>query len=463
MQVRPLAQRDPGKVSLYACGPTVYDHPHLGHARQALTYDVLRRYLEWRGVEVHHVANVTDIDDNIINRANKEGRTEPQVAAEWEAVYIEVMDELGILHPHDRPHATEFIDEMVAFIAILMDNGSAYATESGVYLRVRSVPGYGDLVHRSFDELAEGSGARVEVDEHKEDPLDFALWKSAKPDEPTWPSPWGPGRPGWHIECVAMSLGILGDGFDLHGGGDDLVFPHHTNERAEAIAAGRPFAQHWLHNAMLNVGGEKMAKSLGNFRTVRDLLDEHPLNARALRLLLLQTHYRKTMEVNAEVVNQARAAVERIDAMARRAEAAGIPLDGPERDGAGRDTASLEAFQTAMDNDLGTPEAVAVIFDTVRRANTALDAGPGSDMGEAARLVATVADLTGALGIGVGGVRDVPESDGISVDGIEALVAARSDARESRDFAEADRLRDELAALGVVVEDTPTGPVWHRR
>ena len=466
MQVRPLAQRDPGKVSLYACGPTVYDHPHLGHARQALTYDVLRRYLEWRGVEVHHVANVTDIDDNIINRANKEGLTEPQVAAEWEAVYIEVMDELDILHPHDRPHATEFVDEMVAFIATLMDNGSAYATESGVYLRVRSVPGYGDLVHRSFDELAEGSGARVEVDEHKEDPLDFALWKSAKPDEPTWPSPWGPGRPGWHIECVAMSLGILGDGFDLHGGGDDLVFPHHTNERAEAIAAGRPFAQHWLHNAMLNVGGEKMAKSLGNFRTVRDLLDEHPLNARALRLLLLQTHYRKTMEVNAEVMTQARAAIERIDSMARRAGAAGVPLDGTQLDGIGCDTASLEAFVAAMDNDLGTPEAVAVIFDTVRRANTALDTSPAGDSEEAARLVATVVDLTAALGIGVGGTHGAEDSGGASEsdsDKIEALVAARSSARDSKDFAEADRLRDELTALGVVVEDTPNGPVWHRR
>ena len=452
-KVRPLAQRDAGKVSLYACGPTVYDHPHLGHARQALTYDVLRRYLEWRGVEVHHVANVTDIDDNIINRANKECLTEPQVAERWEAVYIEAMDELDILHPHHRPHATEFVDEMVAFIETLTDNGSAYTTESGVYLRVRSVPGYGDLVHRSFDELAEGSGARVEVDEHKEDPLDFALWKSAKPDEPTWPSPWGPGRPGWHIECVAMSLGILGDGFDLHGGGDDLVFPHHTNERAEAIAAGRPFAQHWLHNAMLNVGGEKMAKSLGNFRTVRDLLDEHPLNARALRLLLLQTHYRKTMEVNAEVMSQARAAIERIDAMARRARAAGIPLDGIERD-----AEALDAFRVAMDYDLGTPEAVAVIFDTVRRANTALDAGHA----EAAVLVATVADLAGALGIRVGEADGADDADGCD-DEIKALVAARSSAREARDFVEADRLRNELASLGVVVEDTPSGPVWHRR
>ena len=427
----------------------------------------MRRYLEWRGVEIHHVANVTDIDDNIINRANQEGLTEPQVAEKWEAVYVEVMDELDILHPHDRPHATEFVDEMVAFIETLMGNGSAYTTESGVYLRVRSVPGYGDLVHRSFDELAEGSGARVEVDEFKEDPLDFALWKSAKPNEPTWPSPWGRGRPGWHIECVAMSLGILGDGFDLHGGGDDLVSsPTTTNERAEAIAAGRPFAQHWLHNAMLNVGGEKMAKSLGNFRTVRDLLDDHPLNARALRLLLLQTHYRKTMEVNAEVMTQARAAIERIDAMARRAAAAGIALDGEDRD-----TASLDAFRAAMDNDLGTPEALAVIFDTVRRANTALDAGNALDVStagaagaDAAALVATVVDMAGALGSGsadlVAPTALLAFEAGDSE--IEALVAARSAAREAKDFVEADRLRDELTTLGIVVEDTPTGPIWRR-
>ncbi|MCP3933852.1 MAG: cysteine--tRNA ligase, partial [Actinomycetia bacterium] len=316
--VGPLVQREAGKVSLYACGPTVYDHPHLGHARQALTYDIVRRYLEWRGVEVLHVANVTDIDDNIINRANKEGLTEPEVAATWEKVYVDAMDALDILHPHQRPHATEYVDEMVAFVQTLIDNETAYANDSGVYLRVHLVPGYGDLVRRSLDDLRDGAGARVEIDENKEDPLDFALWKAAKPGEPSWPAPWGAGRPGWHIECVAMSLGILGDGFDLHGGGSDLVFPHHTNERAEAIAAGREFANHWMHNAMLNIGGEKMSKSLGNYTTVQALLDEHPLNGRALRLLLLQTHYRKTMELNTEVMDQARRAIERLDAMARK-------------------------------------------------------------------------------------------------------------------------------------------------
>lgn len=450
-EIRPLELRDEGKVSLYACGPTVYDHPHLGHARQALTYDIVRRYLEWTGLEVHHVANVTDIDDNIINRANREGSTEPEIAATWKDVYdAAIFDALGILRPHDRPHATEYVEEMVDFIATLVDNGSAYVTDSGVYLRVHAVEDYGGLVHRSLDDLREGAGARIEVDTDKEDPLDFALWKAAKPGEPVWPSPWGDGRPGWHIECVAMSLDVLGDGFDLHGGGTDLVFPHHTNERAEAIAAGREFARHWMHNAMLNIGGEKMSKSLGNFTTVQDLLDEHPLNARALRLLLLQTHYRKTMEINAEVMDNARRAIERLDAMARRAEAAGVDTAG-----AGFDPTAVAAFREAMDDDMGTPEAVAVIFETLRRANAALDDG---DADTAASLVATVHDLAGALGITIGAADAVGDDDAE----IDALVAARTDARAAKDFAEADRLRDELTARGIVVEDTASGPVWHR-
>ena len=450
--VRPLAQRDEGKMSLYACGPTVYDHPHLGHARQAMTYDIIRRYLEWRGVEVNHVANVTDIDDNIINRATREGLTEPEVATQWERVYIDVMRDLDILDPHERPHATEYVDEMVAFIQTLMDNGSAYANESGVYLRVHRVNGYGDLVHRSLDDLREGAGARIEVDDNKEDPLDFALWKAAKPGEPIWPSPWGDGRPGWHIECVAMSLGILGDGFDLHGGGNDLVFPHHTNERAEAIAAGREFCSHWMHNAMLNIGGEKMSKSLGNFTTIRSMLDEHPLNARALRLLLLQTHYRKTMELNDDVMAQGRAAIERLDAMARKASAAGVALDGN-----ARDEHAVTDFITAMDDDMGTPEAMAVVFALARRANAALDAGDDS----AAALVATAVDLAGALGIKIGALAPSGETNDDNAE-IEALVAARTEAREARDFAEADRIRDELTARRIVVEDTANGPAWHR-
>ena len=483
-EVRPLATRQPGRVDMYACGPTVYDHPHLGHARSALTYDILRRYLEWRGVQVRHVANITDIDDNIIGRARQEGRTEPDVAAEWEAVYIDAMAALGVLEPHERPRATEWVDAMVDFIERIMDADAAYATSTGVYLRVRGVPGYGDLVHRSLDDLRASAGARVEVDEAKEDPLDFALWKAAKPDEPAWPSPWGPGRPGWHIECVAMSLGLLGEGFDIHGGGNDLVFPHHTNERAEALAVGREFARHWMHNAMLNVEGAKMSKSLGNYRTVGEMLDEHPLNARAFRLLVLQTHYRKTMEVNTGLLASARAAVQRLDALARRAAAKGIRVEPTHSDPAihlhtvgdwndgewvilprsykehpqisdlQRDEVAVEAFRAAMDDDLGTPQAVSVIFDSLRRANAALDAGTE----DAATRVATVIDVVGALGLAVDAADGVSEDDSA----IEDLVAQRQAAREARDWATADALREELSALGVVVEDTPAGPIWHR-
>jgi cysteinyl-tRNA synthetase len=448
-EIRPFEPRDEGHVSLYACGPTVYDHPHLGHARQALTYDILRRYLEWRGFDVHHVANVTDIDDNIINRAKEEGSTEPDVAAEWEAIYIDAMDALDILHPHDRPHATDYVDQMVDFIAALVDKGVAYQTDSGVYLRVTAVADYGALIHRTHDELRQGVGARVEVDETKEDPLDFALWKAAKPGEPTWPSPWGEGRPGWHIECVAMALGLLGDGFDIHGGGTDLIFPHHTNERAEAVAAGRRFARFWVHNAMVNVSGEKMSKSLGNFRTVGDLLAEHPLNGRALRLLLLQTHYRKTMEINAEVMAHAREGIERLDAMVRKATAAGVALGCDDRD-----QVALDGFRVAMDDDLGTPEAVAIIFTTLRRANVALDAGAA----DAPALVATVVELAATLGLSA----ETGASTGVDDGEIDALVAARTAAREAKEFGEADRIRDELTERGVVVEDTPSGPVWRR-
>ena len=479
--VRPLAQRHAGQVSLYACGPTVYDYPHLGHARQAMTYDILRRYLEWRGLEVIHVANVTDIDDKIIERAQSEGLSEPEVAARWGAVYAESMAALGILEPHHQPHATEFVGQMVALVETLVANDSAYATDSGVYLRVHRVPGYGDLVGRSLHELASGAGARVEVDAAKEDPLDFALWKAAKPGEPAWASPWGDGRPGWHIECAAMSLGILGDGFDLHGGGSDLVFPHHTNERAEAIAAGRDFARHWMHNAMVDVDGEKMSKSLGNYTTVGALLDEHPLNARALRLLILQSHYRRTMEVNAEAMAQARAALSRLDAMVRKAAGAGVAAERPDPCAAPGGSASGDAgtgasgsgdarsldrdavaeFVAAMDDDLGTPAAMATVFATARRANAALDAG--SD--DAAGLVATVIELAGALGLRLGSP-DGDASGSADADDtaeIEALVEARGQARAAKDFAEADRLRDALTAIGVTVEDTPTGPLWHRR
>ncbi|MGI9624716.1 MAG: cysteine--tRNA ligase [Acidimicrobiales bacterium] len=443
---RELELRDPGRVSLYACGPTVYDAPHLGHARNALTYDILRRYLEWRGLEVHHVSNVTDIDDKIIERAKSEGRTESEVATTWENAYVEVMDALGVLHPHDRPHATEFVEQMVDFISSLVAAGVAYETESGVYLSADSVADYGALVHRTPADLRESAGARVEVDQAKKDPLDFALWKRAKPGEPTWPSPWGDGRPGWHIECVAMSLAMLGPDFDIHGGGDDLVFPHHENERAEAVAQGQPFARHWVHHAMVNVSGEKMSKSLGNFTTVTEMLEHH--DGRALRLLTLQTHYRKTMEVSAAAMAQAEAGLDRLDALVRRARGSQGASDP-----SGLHQETVDQFVAAMEDDLGTPRALATVFDVVGKANAALDA----DDPAAPLLVATAVELAGVLGLELG-----PGTEADPDGSVQELVTERELARSNRDFERADAIREELRAAGVDVEDTPDGPIWRR-
>ena len=276
-----LVPREPGRISLYICGPTVYDVPHVGHARSSLSFDAIRRALEWRGFDVTHVSNVTDVDDKIINKARAQGSSEPEVAAHYEAIHWEQLDRLGVKRPHEVPHATAYIPQMLDLVARLVAAGRAYATESGVYFSVESFPGYGALSHRRLDDLLESAGARVEVDERKRSPVDFALWKAAKPGEPSWDSAWGPGRPGWHIECSAMSVGLLGEGFDIHGGGVDLVFPHHENERAQSEGAGQRFARYWLHNAMVNVGGEKMARSLGNFTTLEEAVDSHGPRAAA--------------------------------------------------------------------------------------------------------------------------------------------------------------------------------------
>ena len=447
-RVRDLEPREPGKVSIYACGPTVYDVPHLGHARTALTYDLLVRYLRWRGYEVTLVSNITDIDDKIIERAAATGTTEPELAARFADVYVEQLRELGVADPDHRPRATEYVEQMITTIAELVDRGMAYVIpERGVYFDVSGFEGYGALVHRDADDLRERARARVDADERKDDPLDFALWKAAKPGEPTWDSPWGPGRPGWHIECVAMSLDILGDGFDIHGGGSDLTFPHHENERAEAEAAGHPFARHWIHSAMLNVGGEKMSKSLNNFRTLGDTLEAY--GPRALRLAMLQAHYLTVMELGDDAMAGAVGGVERIDSFWRRVTAAGVD---PATTGAEPSAAALDAFVVTMDDDLGTPDALAVVFDAISAGNSAIDAG---DHAGAATAAATVAELLGVLGLTL---PDAPEAD----DEIDALLARRQEARAARDFATADAIRDELTARGIEIEDTPTGPIWRR-
>jgi cysteinyl-tRNA synthetase len=439
-----LTTRVPGRVSMYVCGPTVYDLPHVGHGRTAVVYDMVRRYLEWRGNEVTFVGNVTNVEDRIIARAAAEGTTERELADRYEAAYWSELDRLGVRRPDEVPRATEFIEPMIDLIRELVERGHAYVIEGeGVYFAVASYPGYGDISGRRLTDLVDAAGARVAVDDQKRSPVDFALWKAAKPGEPDWDSPWGRGRPGWHIECAAMSLQILGEGFDLHGGGDDLVFPHHENERAQAEAAGHPFARHWIHSGMVMVGGEKMAKSLGNFTTLADALDAH--GARAFRLAVFQAHYRSQMELTANELGAAAEGLGRIDNMLRRAAREGITPGAP-------DVAVVDAFTDAMDDDFGTPAAVATIFDGVRLANQAMDAG---DRERAAGLVAAVAELLGVLGVAL------PAESAADAE-IDALVADRDVARAAKDFAAADRIRDELAARGVVLEDGPRGTTWHR-
>ncbi len=435
--VRELAQRESGKVSMYVCGGTVYDEPHVGHGRLFVVWDVLRRYLQWSGVEVRFVSNVTDIDDKIIQRANEQHVSTDDIVARYEPTWTAAMAALGVAAPDDTPHATDWVAQMVDLVGQLVERGAAYETADGVYFSVESVPGYGLLARQPLDSLR--SGARVEVDDGKRSPLDFVLWKKAKPGEPTWPSPWGDGRPGWHTECVVMSLGLLGDGFDLHGGGIDLAFPHHENERAQALAAGHEFARHWTHSGHVVVGSEKMSKSLGNFTTLPDLLAR--IEPRAFRLLLLQAHYRAPQEVMGEAIDRARAALSRLDTLDQRAVAAHlaeVPVPAEH----------LDRFRAAMDDDLDTPAAVALIFELARAANTALDE---LEHDRAAGLVAAVRELTGALGLELRGGADVLDED------TAALVARRDTARLARDWAEADAVRDELVAAGWLVEDTAEG------
>jgi cysteinyl-tRNA synthetase len=442
-----LTTREPGKLSMYVCGPTVYDTPHIGNARTAVAFDTIWRYLEWTGYDVSFVSNVTDVEDKIIARAAREGRAESEVAAEFEDVYFDHMHRLNVRDADQRPHATEYIDGMLALVGELVDRGHAYEVPGqGVYFAVETFPGYGALPHRTLDELRESAGARVDVDEAKRSPMDFALWKAAKPGEPAWDSPWGEGRPGWHIECSAMSLDLLGEGFDLHGGGEDLAFPHHENERAQAEGAGHPFARHWIHTGMVTIGGDKMSKSLGNFTTVDEALTDH--DWRAVRLAMLQTHYRRAADLGTTELTAAAKAVSRLDALFRRAATSGVARQ------VDADGTTLDRFRAAMDDDFDTAHALAVIFEAARDANRMIDDGRGN---EAAPLVEAVREMLGVLGL----VAD--EDDAVEGDAeIDALVRERDEARAARDFARADALRDDLTARGIKLEDTPSGTVWHR-
>jgi cysteinyl-tRNA synthetase len=443
-QVTELALREPGKVSMYVCGPTVYDVPHIGHGRFSLIWDVIRRYLEWSGYEVHYVSNITDIEDKIIRRANETGVPTDEIVRTYEKAWWDAMDRLGVRHPDAEPHATAYVDKMVDYIADLVDRDSAYETSDGVYFDTSTLDGYGLLARQPLESLRTGAGDRTVVGEdEKRSPLDFALWKKAKPGEPEWPSPWGAGRPGWHIECTVMALDLLGEGFDLHGGGNDLAFPHHENERAQALGGGHPFARHWVHSGMVTAaGGEEMHKSLGNFVNLTDLLDK--VDGRAYRLLVLQSHYRSPVEVTDATIERAVNTLEGLDAFGRRF--ADVPPAPALPD-------VVAKFVALMDDDFNTPPATALLFDLVRDANKAADAG---DHEGAHANAATALELLGVLGLSLRtAVDDVDEPTA-------ALIAARNVARNEKNWAEADRIRDELVALGWTVEDGAGGTTVHR-
>ena len=453
-EVRDLPARDPGRLSMYVCGPTVYGLPHLGHGRFTLVWDVARRWFTFRGLDVRYVSNITDIDDKIITLAQRDDTTEAAVAAHYEAEWWSAMAAIGVARPDEVPHATHYVAEMVQLIESLLALDVAYTLSDGVYFDVSRVPDYGRLSGQALESLR--AGARVEASVEKRSPLDFALWKFAKPGEPTWTASFGDGRPGWHTECVVMSLGLLGEGFDLHCGGLDLTFPHHENERAQAIAAGHEFAQHWGHNGFVMVDDQKMSKSLGNFTSLTDLLSR--TDPRAYRLLVLRSHYRSPIEVSATTIADAERGLARLDALARRFD---LPGFGGERllrssdvELVGAGASVLDAVGTFLDEDLNTPAAVAALFEALSGANSAGDQG---DDDTARELALAVAVVFGALGLGL-------RSDADDLDDVDrALISARDQARRARDWAEADRLRVELETRGWIVEDSAEGTRVRRR
>jgi len=447
---RTLVPLEPGHVRMYVCGMTVYDYCHIGHARVLVVFDMVARYLRARGLRVTYVRNITDIDDKIIARAHANGEPVDALTARFIAAMHEDARALGVLAPDYEPRATEHIGPIIAMITRLVERGLAYPADNGdVYFAVGAFPGYGRLSGKRLEELR--AGARVEIDEGKRDPLDFVLWKAAKAGEPAWPSPWGEGRPGWHIECSAMSTARLGNHFDIHGGGQDLQFPHHENEIAQSEGAtGEPFVNIWMHNGFVRVDEEKMSKSLGNFFTVREVLQRY--RPEEVRFFILASHYRSPLNYGDGQLDAARTALARLYTALRE-----VPPARAEPDAACR-----ARFEAAMDDDFNTPVALAVLFDVAREVNRLREAQPE----RAADLAATLRRLGGVLGLlqddpgaflrAGAGAEALPEAQ------IEALIARRTEARARRDWAEADRLRDELASHGVVLEDGAQGTTWRR-
>ena len=439
-----------GKVGIYACGPTVYNFFHIGNARPFIIFDVLRRYMEYRGYEVTFVQNFTDIDDKMIRRANEEGTTVAAIAEKYIGEYFIDAKALGIRPATVHPRATEHIPQIIHMVSRLIENGLAYESKGDVYFRVRAFPSYGSLCGQNIEDLE--SGARVSVDEQKEDPLDFALWKAQKPGEPAWESPWGMGRPGWHIECSAMSTTYLGDTFDIHCGGKDLLFPHHENEIAQTTGAtGKPYVNYWMHNGFININNEKMSKSAGNFFTVRDIAKEFDLEA--VRLFMLTAHYRSPINFSRDLIEAAASSLERL--YIGRDQLAFLAQSAKDQEPSEVEKAFMDAcdtaekhFMEAMDDDLNTADALAALFELVREIHKL--PATGVSKGTVEKGQATLKGLCDVLGL------LMKKADGIPAE-VQALVDERAQARKEKNWKRSDELRDQIRAMGYILEDAPGG------
>lgn len=454
---QPLTPLEPGKIRMYVCGMTVYDYCHLGHARVLVAFDVVSRYLRAKGYDVTYIRNITDIDDKILRRAEENGEPFGNLTERFIAAMHEDAGRLGIMPPDGEPRATDHIGDIQRMIETLMDKGFAYQADNGdIYYRVERFADYGKLSGKKSDELL--AGARIAVDEAKEDPRDFALWKAAAPGEVSWPSPWGEGRPGWHIECSAMSTCCLGESFDIHGGGPDLVFPHHENEIAQSEAAtGKPYATSWMHAGAVRVDNEKMSKSLGNFFTIREILDKyHP---EVVRYFLISSHYRSAINYSEDNLQIAKQNLERFyHALKGLGDIAVLPYqDLPQDDD------SVARFDAAMADDFGTPEALAVLFDLVRDMNTLRKAGDLEALQAKATVLKSLAALLGVLQSDADGYLQAGAEGELAPGDIEALIVERAQAKRDRDFARADEIREDLLEQGVVLEDSREGTTWRRQ
>ena len=445
---------EPGRVSMYICGPTVYSKAHVGHAMSALVFDTIRRYLEFRGYKVRYVMNYTDVDDKIITRAQEEGRDPFDLAEGYIQEFQANLQALNVMPATVNPRATQEMEYIIRMIQNLGEEGYAYHADGDVYFRVTRDEDYGKLSKRRLEDMQ--AGARISVDERKEHPMDFALWKRTKPGEPAWDSPWGKGRPGWHIECSAMNLHHHGEQIDIHGGGNDLIFPHHENEIAQTESlTGKPFARYWVHNGMMQLGGEKMSKSLGNLVTIEDFLAEN--EADVLRIMVLNSSYRNPLTFSEDVVEQSRKALERLRSALRPAR---VPQNQNAQEAqtvlSGRMEATQQGFKVSMDDDFNTAGALGHLFELVRAINQARDAGVSAAYLEEAQQLLIF--LSGVLGLTL---EQTLTRTGEAAPFIDLLVEMRSDLRKQKFFALSDQIRDRLNELGVVIEDTKEGTIWH--